>query len=38
MLSMGKQAFIDTGASYSDIIGILGELQAMAFLQYLGAN
>lgn len=38
MLSMGKQAFIDTGSSYGDIVGILGELQAMAFLQYLGTK
>ena len=38
MITMGKESFISTGESYADIVGILGELQAMAFLLYLGAS
>ena len=38
MITMGKESFISTGESYGDIVGILGELQAMAFLLYLGAS
>jgi hypothetical protein len=32
MLTMGKQAFVTTGESYGDIVGVLGEVQALAFL------
>lgn len=38
MQHMGKKAFIDTGGSYADIIGVLGELQAIVFLGCLGAK
>lgn len=35
---MGRKAFIDTGGSDNDIVGILGELQSLVFLGYLGAK
>ena len=38
MFSMGKRAFITTGESYGDIVGVLGEVQALAFLQMLGVK
>lgn len=35
MIRMGREAFISTGGSYQDIVGILGELQGMTILRYL---
>jgi hypothetical protein len=32
---MGVEAFAESGGSYNDIIGILGELQGMIMLEYL---
>lgn len=38
MESMGIEAFVLTGGSYNDIVGILGELQGLAIMKYLIPN
>ena len=38
MKTMKREAFVESGGSSADIIGILGELQALVFLKHFGGQ